>query len=154
MEVIVSVRDQYNTYIARAEGKSASYTGGERGAVERLAVKIFGEGQRVAINKTARKDGERISYWRITTDIAQALNPRDGMTVELEDHGQDFLELDIKDGRIVETRPFQGWVWNGCAVLNEVLAVGDLIDIQRDADHPRFIKYPVAAVRPLAQQEG
>lgn len=154
MEIIVSVRDRYNTYTARAEGKSASYTGGEGGAVERLAVKIFGEQQQVAINKIAPRDGEGISCWRITTDPASSPNPRDGMTVEMEDHGQDFLEFDIRDGRIVETRPFQGFVWNGRAVLNEAIEVGDRIVIQRAQDNPRFINYPVAAVRPLAQQEG
>ena len=82
-----------------------------------------------------------------------APNPRDGMTVELEDHGQDFLEFDIKDGRIVETRPFQANVWNSMEVLNEALEVGHHIAVRTHRSGVRTFNYPVAAVRPLVQQE-
>ena len=68
MDIIVSVIDRYGTYTARAEGKTASYTGGERGAVERLAAKIFGDRQHVTVTEIAPKDGAGISYWRITPE--------------------------------------------------------------------------------------
>jgi hypothetical protein len=66
MDILVSVRDRYNTYTARAQGKTASCTGGAHGAVERLAAKILGDRQRVTITEIARKDGAGVSYWRIT----------------------------------------------------------------------------------------
>lgn len=75
-------------------------------------------------------------------------NPIDGMTVVLEDHGQDFLEFDIQDGRIRETRPFQGFVWDGRKVVNKTIVVGDRITL-RMPDGVRNILYPVVAVRPL-----
>jgi len=72
----------------------------------------------------------------------------DGVTVVLEDHGQDFLEFDIRDGHIVETRPFQGDVWNGLRVLNGTLAQGDVIWLRMPWGETT-LNYPVAAVRPL-----
>lgn len=81
-------------------------------------------------------------------------NPRDGMTVVLEDHGQDFLEFDIKEGRIVATRPFQGDVWNGFEVLNETIAPGDyVVGLSRHSSDFRTFKYPVIAVRPIQSEE-
>lgn len=90
----------------------------------------------------------------ITTDPASSPNPRDGMTVEMEDHGQDFLEFDIKDGRIVATRPLQANVWNGLDVLNQTLEVGEYLAVQTGRCGVRTFNYPVAAVRPLVHQEG
>lgn len=78
----------------------------------------------------------------------QPLNPIDGMTVELEDRGQDFLELDIQHGRIVTARPFQHGVWSGRVVVNEALSVGDRIALQLEGG-VRTLLYPVVAVRPM-----
>lgn len=77
-------------------------------------------------------------------------NPIDGMTVELVDAGQDFLEFDIRAGRIVDTRPFQAFAWNGKLVLNESIAIGDHIDL-KFSEGPRTVLYPVIAIRPLAK---
>lgn len=98
MEIIVSVRDRYNTYTARAEGKTASYTGGERGAVERLAVKIFGELQRVTVTEVAPKDGERISYWRITTDPNQTCRVCGCTWDNACENGCSWVEADLCSG--------------------------------------------------------
>jgi len=74
----------------------------------------------------------------------------DGVTVVLEDHGQDFLEFDIRDGRIVQTRPFQGDIWNGSRVLNRTLGTGDALILQADDEACVWsLRYPVAAIRPL-----
>jgi len=73
-----------------------------------------------------------------------------GVTVVLEDHGQDFLEFDIRDGRIVETRPFQGDIWNGSRVLNRTLATGGTLILQDDDETCVWsLRHPVAAIRPL-----
>lgn len=81
-------------------------------------------------------------------------NPCDGMTVVLEDRGQDFLEFDIYGGRIVATRPFQGDVWNGFEVLNETIAPGDYIGLcSQYISGVRTINYPVIAVRPIQTEE-
>lgn len=84
-----------------------------------------------------------------SADAKCSPNPQDGMTVELEDYGQDFLEFDIKGGRIVATRPFQGWVWNGRCVDNESLAQGDLINFDGGSSEAMQLRYPVLEVRPL-----
>lgn len=73
-------------------------------------------------------------------------DPHAGCTVELEDHGQDFLEFDIKGGVIVDTRPFQGFVWDGRKVLNTKIGVGDYIDLSGLVG---VIRYPVIDVKPL-----
>ena len=51
------------------------------------------------------------------------------LTVYFEDHGQDLLEWDIKDGVVVDCRPFQGWVWNGTRVHNTDIKPGDILEI-------------------------
>ncbi len=70
-------------------------------------------------------------------------------TIELEDHGQDFLEWDLdEDGRVIDARPFQAWVWTRYRVLNHLqLTPGCGVAVQ-GMDGQRFIlKYPVKAVR-------
>lgn len=76
------------------------------------------------------------------------MNTITGVTVVIEDNGQDFLEFDIQEGRIVETRPLQGWVWNGKRVIDEHISVGDFISIWT-SEGSRNLLYPVIEVRPL-----
>ena len=78
-------------------------------------------------------------------------NVQTGVTVRLEDQGQDVLEFDIFLGKIVETRPCQGWCWNGRAVLNENLAVGDrlLLDSIDTAGKVIELRYLVVSVEAL-----
>ncbi|MDO9334186.1 MAG: hypothetical protein Q7T57_06675 [Dehalococcoidales bacterium] len=74
-------------------------------------------------------------------------------TVELEDHGQDFLEWDLKDGVVVACRPFQGWVWNGTLVHNTVITPGAILRITMMRKGKKTtLKYPVAKVRAKARQ--
>lgn len=76
------------------------------------------------------------------------LNPIDGMTVVLEDRGQDFLEFDIKDGRVIAARPFQDEVWSGQEVLNTSIKIGECITLKADFG-ARTLLYPVVAKRPI-----
>jgi len=70
------------------------------------------------------------------------------ITVELEDHGQDFLEWDIEDGVVVDCRPFQGWLWNGTRVHNDHIIPGTILDITPvTGGHPTTLNYPVKEVK-------
>jgi len=45
--------------------------------------------------------------------------------IELEDYGQDFLYFVVDPGgRIVETGPFQGWMWNGKIIAADTIRKG------------------------------
>ncbi len=79
------------------------------------------------------------------------LNTITGVTVVLEDHGQDFLEFDIQGRKIVATRPFQGAVWNGRHVINKSIVVGDRVILSTGDNTARAVNYPVVEVRPLAK---
>jgi len=68
------------------------------------------------------------------------------ITVHLEDHGQDFLEWDIKDGVVIDCRPFQGWLWNGTKVLNTEIRPGDILDIIPPSGGQTTLNYPVEKV--------
>lgn len=74
-------------------------------------------------------------------------------TVQLEDHGQDFLEWDLDDrGNIVDCRPFQAWVWIKYQVVNQLrdLRAGDTLwTVPRDRSgvSPFPLNYPVKRVR-------
>jgi len=89
---------------------------------------------------------------RAAVKVAQGKDVRlrvaDGVTIVLEDHGQDFLEFDIRDGCIVQTRPSRGDLWNGLQVLNCALAQGDVIWLRMPWGETT-LNYPVAAIRPL-----
>ena len=65
--------------------------------------------------------------------------------VHLEDHGQDFLRWDIKDGVVVESYPYQGWLWNGTKILNE-FGPGDKLVIQPPNSAVTTLNYPVAKI--------
>lgn len=68
------------------------------------------------------------------------------LIVHLEDHGQDFLEWDIKDGVVVDCRPFQGWLWNGTRVHNDHISPGTILDITPASGGRRTLNYPVERV--------
>lgn len=67
------------------------------------------------------------------------------LTIVLEDHGQDFLEWDIKDGTVVGCRPFQGWLWNGTKVHNTNIQPGDMLVITTKGNR-LTLNYPVERV--------
>ncbi len=73
-------------------------------------------------------------------------------TLHLEDQGQDFLEFDINDENIIiNTRPFQGWVWDGRKILNpKTVEAGDFLTLSKKDQHDKSdfleLKYPVERV--------
>jgi len=73
--------------------------------------------------------------------------------VHLEDHGQDFLRWDIKDGVVVESYPYQGWVWNGVKIINEEFGPGDKLIIQRGDSAVMTLNYPVEKIEHVPDEE-
>lgn len=68
------------------------------------------------------------------------------ITVHFEDHGQDFLEWDIKDGVVVGCRPFQGWLWIGTKVHNDHIFPGNILEITGKDGLCLPLRYPVEKV--------
>jgi len=73
--------------------------------------------------------------------------------VYLEDHGQDFLVWDIKDGVVVESYPYQGWLWNGTKIINEEFGPGDQLIIQRPNSVVMMLNYPVEKIEYIPDVE-
>lgn len=79
---------------------------------------------------------------------------RKRITIEFEDHGQDFLAWDIETidplgllGRVVESRPCQSWVWVNLFVLNLPLKVGGTVQVSHSPrDSVITIRYPIVSV--------
>ena len=80
--------------------------------------------------------------------------PPVAMTIHFADHGQDFLEWDVSaEGLVLEARPYQGWLWKGCKVINGAdLVPGSIVQFTRpgDGDKALTIKYPVTEVGVIA----
>ena len=79
------------------------------------------------------------------------------ITLHLEDHGQDFLWFQVKDGQIVDCGPFQASTWVGMTIAKAGHAEGEQIawakgDTILFTDSGRTLKYPVAKVE--GQDEG
>jgi hypothetical protein len=72
-------------------------------------------------------------------------------TVRFEDHGQDFLEWDIVDKKVVACRPAQSWLWVGFEVLN-LPEVGGQIMIRKAGHDASWIKYRLTEVRVLKSE--
>jgi hypothetical protein len=67
-------------------------------------------------------------------------------TIVFEDHGQDFLEWDVIDGVVADSRPFQGSVWKGTTVDMTKAQEGQLLPIITKRGESRFVLYPVIAM--------
>ncbi|ODV27963.1 MAG: hypothetical protein BGP10_12270 [Rhodanobacter sp. 68-29] len=80
--------------------------------------------------------------------------PTAAKTIHFADHGQDFLAWDVAaDGVVLDVRPYQGWLWKGCKVINLAeLAPGGIVMFTRpgDGEHALTIKHPVADVTDAA----
>jgi hypothetical protein len=63
------------------------------------------------------------------------------ITVFFVDEGQDFLEWDIDEkGKVIDCRPFQGWLWIGKIVHNKNIKPGDFLDFAGpDGIHHKLI---------------
>lgn len=68
-------------------------------------------------------------------------------TVRLQDFGQDFLEFDLDENNvIVETRPFQGWLWNGRTILEESLRRHRLPILVKPDGTSLELRYPIERI--------
>ena len=67
-------------------------------------------------------------------------------TIVFEDHGQDFLEWDVRNGVVVACRPFQEWAWKGTRVDMTKAAEGRLLPIITPRGTSMVIRYPVVAM--------
>ncbi len=75
--------------------------------------------------------------------------------VFLEDHGQDFLTWDIKDGVVVETHPLQGWLWNGTKIITKEFGPGAYLHIQlRFSPEEVVLNYPVEKILFIPDDEA
>lgn len=77
-------------------------------------------------------------------------------TITFQDQGQDFLEWDIKDRKVVECRPFQADLWVGSKVLTFPV-VGKQVEIQMPADRGgrrMWVKYPLVKVKAFLPKGG
>ena len=67
-------------------------------------------------------------------------------TIAFADNGQDFLEWDVIDGVVADSRPFQGSVWKGTKVDMTKAQEGQLLPIITKRGESRFVLYPVVAM--------
>jgi hypothetical protein len=62
--------------------------------------------------------------------------------IHFEDHGQDFASWDIRNGVVVESRPFQTSHWAGRIVMNMPLETGGFVKLNGGLT----IKYPIVRI--------
>ena len=67
-------------------------------------------------------------------------------TIAFEDHSQDFLEWDVKDGVVVACRPFQEWAWKGTKVDMTKAQESQLWPIITLSGATKVIQYLVSAM--------
>lgn len=76
------------------------------------------------------------------------------ITIEFEDHGQDFLEWDIEFthsdyalGKVIDSRPFQKDIWDKYFVISGKPEEKQYVSISTDPDSKVIkIQYPITKV--------
>ena len=68
------------------------------------------------------------------------------LKVTFKDEGQDFLEWDIEDGRVVACRPYQEWLWKGTKVTTRKIRPGVRLGIIDSEGVRRKLVHPVESV--------
>jgi len=70
------------------------------------------------------------------------------LTIHFEDKGQDFLFWKVDAaGAVIESGPFQGWVWVDCKVIGaQALREGDLVDFADRNGKLHTLSYRVARI--------
>lgn len=129
--VACKVKERSGSYFTnKVNGEQASCTAGPEQAVHALARKLF-PGRQYEVRK--RTDQQ---HWTITPE--PIFN-----TITFSDQGQDFTEWVLKDGYVVDSKPFQGWVWVGC----EVKIFDKVVFVRRPAsDKYSPLNYPAKSV--------
>jgi hypothetical protein len=76
--------------------------------------------------------------------------------LHIEDHGQDFSRFTIDEyGEIIETMPFQGWVWTGKFIHADTIKVGTRPFIGNSAkDKGAYLKYPITKIEEIEDEEA
>lgn len=75
--------------------------------------------------------------------------------IELEDKGQDFLELITDEyGVIVDAKPFQKDIWVGGIIPETMLAVGKALPIHKPPHiNYGFLKHNVKSIKQVEEYE-
>lgn len=79
------------------------------------------------------------------------------VTITLEDHGQDFTEMDVDLERmaISDVRPYQSWIWNEAVIRNSVLRRGmRLVMRTKNGNRDMQLRYPIDQVGPVVPKSG
>ncbi len=63
-------------------------------------------------------------------------------TITFEDGGQDFLEWDIENGIVIDSRPFQAWAWNGTKVDMTKTRVGQRLPAIAESGAILQVRHP------------
>lgn len=69
-------------------------------------------------------------------------------TIVFKDEGQDFLEWDIVDNQVIQSRPFQSQMWQETYCDPANLNPGDLLPVVLGGDFT-FIKHPIKEILSL-----
>jgi hypothetical protein len=73
------------------------------------------------------------------------------ITIVFVDDGQDFLEWDIDgEGKVVDCRPFQAWLWVGMVVQNKTIRTGDHITYKAKDGARHTLVHAVENVKQIA----
>lgn len=66
--------------------------------------------------------------------------------IEFEDYGQDFVEWFIdKRGYILDSQPFQRWIWAGRFTIPENAKVGEKLAIWTGEES--YVNYPIKSIK-------
>lgn len=70
------------------------------------------------------------------------------VTIQFEDHGQDFLKWTIDGSKVIDCQPFQFTVWGKCTVLTpeSELIPGAYVLVRIPAGKEMIVKYPIESV--------
>lgn len=73
--------------------------------------------------------------------------------IELADEGQDFTQWYVKNGIVIDCQPFQGRIWIGTKVPNN-LAIGQRPPIFTKSGMGRTLNYPIREIIELRPEQA
>jgi hypothetical protein len=80
-------------------------------------------------------------------------NGKRHMILHLEDHGQDFLWWEVKDGEVIDAGPFQRDVWRGTQLLDGHVVAGNRLYIETPTGSDlALLNYPVTRIEYLDEE--
>lgn len=72
--------------------------------------------------------------------------------IHLEDRGQDFLRLIVRESVVVAAEPFQGWIWAGSTIVSKP-QVGRCLKLKR-GHLLATLSYPVIRLERRKRDRG